>query len=1196
MEVRTVDQQPERGIPSYPTTRLEFRLLGRFEVRADGGSIDLGTPKQRAVLAILLLECGRVVSTDRLLELVWGDSTVSAASLQSYVSNLRRALEPARQPRQPATVLVTEPPGYRVAAPRSAVDLFRFEDLVAEGGDLLRAGDARAALAVTDRALSLWNGPPLPELGDEPYVVATGARLAGLRVTALEIAAQSRLDLGDHLGAIGILEGPVAEHPLNERLHGLLALGLYRAARQADALRVVGRCRRALADTAGLDPGPELRALESDLLAQQANLDWTPTTTTVAATATATASQAGDAEPLRTTAVAPISLPNASGSLVGRRRELRALVDSLAAAQSGRGGSAIVMGEPGIGKTRLVEELLETAALRGFMTATVGCPESGAIPSFWPVVQLAEQVQQAGVLHGTVPVPEDPSVEPPASLFGLYEAVGRWLRDAQEPLVLVIDDLQWADADTLRLIAHLAPGLCATSALVVVTVRPLTGDQSPALVDCLAALARASGTVHIQLDGLTLDDVAEWLRRHTGDEVPTAVATTVHERTGGHPLFVKELSELASTEGRIIDIDALLVNRAIPPGVQFVVRRRVARLPAATQQLLSVASVVGRAFQLDIVAAVAGQPLDDALDALGPALDSGLVVSGGIADFRFSHALVAEALAAELNQARRARLHAATARTLAARLGPTFGTHAALVAHHALEGRLAGTGDLALRASTEAARRAADAFGYDAAATHWDRVVATLESLRPGDLRARLEALHELAAARFRADMVVPAKDAALDAITLAEHLGDTVAQARAAALLGRPHLWPNQAYAEVDQRAVNALERTAAAVPMTELVDRALVLGALGVELLYADAERFGRVRDLALAAARSSDDPLALARVLLNVAGPLRPSELDLREALAAEVLELSATHGLPLDIELVGWFHLAIAGWDRADFDTALQHVERCRELAERIGGSAVHAQLAWYRGATALVRGEYEVAAQLGDEATALYRRTRGIDAELIELTLSLARAADLGGLDVFADQLLRLKHQHGHYGWMLACVTAWTLAECGRTSEARDALSSIDPDEPLPDDYTTLCGAAMAVHAYAEVGDATGATSIASQIEPYCGRWTQAGSGGCSAGLVDLALARAATVSGDAAAARRLFDLAVDGHERLRAPAWLARSLLHQGRFLVVTGDPDDAAVGRAALERARELTRRHGLTPIARQVDAALGAQGVVAR
>ena len=1176
-----MDVNADLGATSHLPSRLEYRLLGRFEVRADGESIDLGTPKQRAVLAILLLECGRVVPTDRLLELVWGDNTASTASLQSYISNLRRALEPARGPRQPATVLVTEPPGYRVVGPRSAVDLLRFEDLVAEGGELLRAGDARAAVAVVDRALSLWNGPPLPELADEPYVVAIEARLGGVRVTAVELAAQSRLDLGDHLGAIGMLEGPVAEHPLNERLHGLLALGLYRAGRQADALRMVGRVRRALADTAGLTPGPELRALESDLLAQQSSLDWTPT---------ANDSVADAAPTLPTAAVVP---PSRGGSLVGRHHELHSLVDSLSSAQAGRGGAAVVMGEAGIGKTRLVEELLEVATARGVMTATVGCPESGAIPSFWPAVQLADQVQRAGGLVSTMPVPENPSAESPSSLFGLYEAVGRWLREAPEPLVLVIDDLQWADADTLRLLAHLAPSLGMTPAVVVVTVRPLVGEQSPALVDCLAALARASGTVHVQLDGLTPDDVAEWLGRRTGADVAAAVAATVHERTGGSPLFVKELSELVSTDGRIVDVEALLANRAIPPGVQFVVRRRVARLPATTQQLLSVASVVGRSFNLDVVAAVAGEPLDAALDALAPALDSGLVVNGATADFRFSHALVAEALAAELNPARRARLHAATARTLAARLGPTFGPHAALVAHHAIEGRVAGMGDLALRASTEAARRAADAFGYDEAAMHWERVIATLEATRPGDLQARLEALHELAATRFQADLVLPAKQAAMDAIELAEDIGDTGAQARAAALLGRPHLWPNQAYAEIDHRAVAALERTVAVVPPTELVDRALVFGALAVELLYAGAERFGRVRDLALAAARASGDATALARVLVNVAGPLRPSELEFREALAEEILELSVSHGLPEEIELVGWFHLAIAQWDRAEFDTALQHLERCRALAERIGGSAVRAQLAWYRGATSLVRGKYEVAGQLGAEATALYRRTRRIDGEFIELTLALADAADRGGLDVFADQLVQLETGRGRYGWLLACVTAWTLVECGRTHEAQDVLTSVDPNAPLPDDYTTLCGAAMAVHAYAELGDAGSAAAIATQLEPYSGRWTQAGSGGCSVGLVDLSLARAAAVCGDAAAARHLFDVAVTGHERLRAPGWLARSLLHQGRFLLATGDPDDAAAGYTALERARELAALNGLTPIARQVDVALGAHGL---
>jgi DNA-binding SARP family transcriptional activator/tetratricopeptide (TPR) repeat protein len=1165
--------------------QLDYRLLGRFEVRADGRLVDLGTPKQRAVLAILLLECGRVVPTDRLLELLWGDATVSTSSLQSYVSNLRRVLEPDRRPRDPNTVLVTQPPGYLVNADRCAVDVFRFEDLVSEGSERIRAGDTASGLTALDEALAMW-GPPLPELADESYVVAAATRLGGLRVTALVVAAQARLDLGDHLGAVGLLEGPVAEHPLDERLHGLLALGLYRAGRQVDALRVVDRVRRALADTVGLDPGPELRSLEADLLAQTPTLDWRPSPEPSPQPAPDPSPPAASAAPPAASAASTARSTGSSGAtaLVGRQRELATLLDALTSIEAGRGRVAVVMGEPGIGKTRLVEELSEIARTGGAVTATVRCPESGAIPAFWPVVQLADQVHDAGSVSGTFRLPEDTAAEPPSTLFALYEAVTRTLRSTSDPLVLVVDDLQWADADTLRLLAHIAPDLRDAPVFVVVTVRPLDDSQAPALIDCLGELARVSDTVTVHLGGLALDDVAEWLGRRSDVDVPAAVAATVHERTGGNPLFVKELSELLTAEGRIGDADAVLAGRAIPQGVQFVVRRRVARLPAATQQLLSVASVVGRTFSLDVVADVTGEPLDAALDALAPALDAGLVLDEGTADFRFSHALVAEALVAELNATRRARVHAATARALADRAGRDFGQLAALVAHHAVQGRLAGTGELAVQASMEAARRAAERFGYEEAASHWERAVAALEAVRPTDLEARIAALCELAANRFSAEFVRLAKEAALDAMALAHELGDTAALARAAALFGRPHLWPNQAYGEVDHRAVTALERVADELPAHDLVNRALVLGALAMELFYADASRFGPVRHAAVEAARQCGDPYVLARVLINVAGPLRPSELEFREVLAHEVLELSRAHGLPEDVELVGWFHLAIARWDAADFDTALGHVETCRQLAERIGGSAVRAQLTWYRGATALVRGDYDRSLQFGREASELYRRTRGIDADLIEISLLVAHAADRGGLEQIAEQLMAIGH--GNYTWLTAAVTGWAMVESGLTDHVREVMSAIDPSVPFPDDYTMLCGAAMALHVFAELGDRVATAALAAQLAPYRGRWTQTGSGGCSAGLVDLALARAAALAGDVESARELFDSAVAGHERLGARAWWARSFVHQGRFLLGTGDPVDAERARAALDRARQLADDHGLVYVQRQVDA----------
>lgn len=1141
-----------------------LKLLGGFEASIDGRRLDLGSPKQRAVLAVLALEAGRIVPTERLLELLWDDPERGLPTLQTYVSNLRRILEPHRRPRDPARVLVTEAPGYRLALPRGSVDTLVFEDLVQRGREALRAGDPAGAVETFDRALATWAGPPLPELAAEPFVIEAANRLAGLHAAALGLAAQARLDVGDPQGSVALLDGAVADHPLDEHLHRTLALGLYRCGRQADALRTIERVRRALADTAGLEPSPELRELEHAIL--EHSLEDPAPIPPPTPTAPPEETEPG---------------PPGASTLVGRAGELRRLTAALDAARDGRGGAAVVVGEPGIGKTRLVEELAELARQRGVVTAWVRCPESGAIPPFWPAAQLTEQVRAAGVIDQVLSPPGDADVGP-STLFALYQAVSDALTGSSTPLLLVLDDLQWADADSLRMLAHVAGSLASAPVLVAVTVRPLEEGGPLALADALEALARTPGAVHVQLSGLARDDVIEWLERRSDVDVPAEVASTLHERTAGNPLFVKELSELLAAEGRLGDVDAVRDSRSIPTGVQSVVRRRVARLPGATQQLLSTASVVGRSFDLAVLAAVAD--LDDALDDLEPALASGLVLDDAPGRFRFSHALVAETLAVELNAARRARIHAATARVLVERAGGVRGPDVALIAHHAIEGLPAGSGDLAVEASTEAARLAAATFGFEDAAAHWRRAADAIAAVRPGDLRARIDALCELGATCLEADLVEDAKVAVLQAMELAS-TGDRPADlVRAASLLGRPHLWPNQRYGEVDPEVVGALERTVGALDPDDHGARARVLGALAVELTYAGEDEVAAVRAKAEDAARRCGDPTVLATVLLDVADPLTPSKTLQRIARADEVLELVAAHDLPRHLELIARFHLSVARWDLADFTAALDQLDACQRLADRIGGGSVRAQLMLFRAATLAARGHYDEAARLGTEAAELYRRTRRYDAGVVELALVAAIAGDRGGIEQAFERLADASDDSPAYDRLSSELSCWLLLEAGERERAARIAGGIDPTVPFGEDYTKLCGTTYALHVRADLGDVAGVEVLAAQLEPFRGRWSQAGTGGCSGGLVDLALARAAAALGDLDRARTDFEVAVAGHERLQTPAWLARSLVHQGRFLLATGDDADRRAGEDALARAADLARRYGLPYVARRI------------
>ena len=266
---------------------VEVAVLGPIEVELDARAVDLGTPKQRALVAALALSAGRPVSVDTIVDLLWGDTAPPGVNttLQAYVSGLRRVMEPGRERRAPATVLVTVAPGYALRLADDALDARVFERTVRAQQHALQAlqpigppavGADVLTEAVTrlDAALALWRGTPYGELEDAPQAVAERARLEELRLVALELRATAELALGHHGTVVAELEALTGEHPLRERLWGLWALALTRSGRQADALEVLRRVRDVLDEELGLEPGQELRDLQTAVLRQDPSLDW----------------------------------------------------------------------------------------------------------------------------------------------------------------------------------------------------------------------------------------------------------------------------------------------------------------------------------------------------------------------------------------------------------------------------------------------------------------------------------------------------------------------------------------------------------------------------------------------------------------------------------------------------------------------------------------------------------------------------------------------------------------------------------------------------------------------------------------------------------------------------------------------------------------------------------------------------------
>ncbi len=801
---------------------VRFDILGPLQVRHGERPLVLGRPKQRAVLAILLLEVGSVVSLDRLVEEVWGRHAPpqALASVQAYVSHLRRLLEPDRAPGAPATVIVNQAPGYRLVVDEQALDSVRFQTLAQSGQDLLRQGAAARAAETLQEALALWRGPVLADFADAPFVQAERARLDDLRLTAVEDRLDADLRIGRHARIAAELEQLTGEHPFRERLQGLRMVALYRCGRQAEALRSYQQFRVLLRDELGLDPGSSLRDLERDILAQSSRLDppAAPGRRSGAAERSPAGAVADPAAPVPGAAAAvpgttstpsPVGNPADPGALVGRAAPLQVVDRALAGTAAGRGRVVLVAGEPGIGKTRLAEEATRRAQDSGMVVAWGRSDQDAGAPPFWPWTQVLRTLLDAdpaappgtslgsavaelapilpgrgtGATPAAGPPAAAPVTDPEAARFRLCQAATAAVRELARTrrLLVVLDDLQWADVATHRLLAHLATALADLPVVVLVTYRDRTLDGGEPLAETLGQLARVTQVDRLDLAGLDVPDVARVMAAHLGAHPDGRLARLVSDRTGGNPFFVLEVMRLLDSSGLpagdTAEAAALLADQ-VPAGVRDVLRRRLARLPDQTRTVLLVSAVVGQQFDLDVVRAVTGVDDDDALAAVELTVSAGLVVEdpGTVGRFRFAHALIREAIYGEISRTRRARLHARVGQALLDHRGDDA-DHVLQTAHHYwLAAPVVGADD-AIPHVLAAAELCLETLAHEEAERQLRRSLELLAAVSPTDARSASELAVQLRLGtllvRLHGSGCGHAWDAFSRARTLAEELGD---------------------------------------------------------------------------------------------------------------------------------------------------------------------------------------------------------------------------------------------------------------------------------------------------------------------------------------------------------------------------------------------------------------------------------------
>ncbi|QFG24563.1 BTAD domain-containing putative transcriptional regulator [Actinomadura sp. WMMB 499] len=970
-----------------------IRVLGAFAAEVNGESVHLGGPRQRGVLALLVAARGQVVPVDRMIEDLWRGEPPARAlmSLQAYVSNLRRLLEPGRPPRTPARLLVSASPGYALRLPPESVDAWRFEGLLDRARTVT---DPRAARSRLAEALGLWQGPAFAEVADEPWATAETARLDELRLVATELHVAAGLRIGDPAAVVPEAERLTRDEPLREEGWRLHALALWSSGRQADALAALRRARGILAEELGLDPGPDLTALEEAILTQR------------------TDAMRETLPPPPSTAPLPRPAPIIEAPFVGRRAQLSALVTAAAEAAGDGTRIALVTGEAGLGKSTLLEHLGRRLERDGWLVAAGHCPEVDSAPPAWAWTEALRTVAAttspgeftddlAPLLTDTEPVNADAT----AGRFRLRQAVWTWLAAVatERPVAVVLDDLHWADAATLEL---LGGGLGIRAPILVVAA--YRADESGHLTETLASLARAT-PLRLALPGLNDEAVAKLVRTECEADEETIAAIT--ERTGGNPFYVRESARLLNGEG------ALVALSEVPEGVRDVLRRRLARLPEGGVSILRLAAVAGRESSVDVLVKAADTDEDGVLDALDAGVIAGLLDEPGPGRIRFVHALVRDTLIADLSRLRATRMHARIADAMEGTDDIT-----ALAHHYARAGSPKAVGYCVQAAELAEAR-----YAHDVAADLLTDAVTN--STGPDE---RVELLGRLLRAQIRAGAVAAARETRREAVEYAEYLGRDDLMIAAFTAWTEPTPWQARTYGTVDRPIVDRLSR---------LLKRELPPSVRSRLLTAYANELVGEDDPTVLEAAREARDLATGPRLRAAALQILAEGHGDAE--LCRELVEIGTEHDLPV-YRITGL--LTHAGVAAAANDPVTMHqvttesLELARAYRMREAIAVAEITLA----ALALIEGRFADAELLYLKADEGMRRAGSVHATgFLQLALATIWLND-GTLGAHLDDVRAL---HATLGPMVSDLLALALHANGLDAEAREVRASPGPIRP-----------------------------------------------------------------------------------------------------------------------------------------------------
>jgi DNA-binding SARP family transcriptional activator/tetratricopeptide (TPR) repeat protein len=1147
---------------------MEFRILGPLEVYDAGKQVSVERAKLRALLAILLLEANRVVAGDRLIDALWDEEPPETArkAVQVYVSQLRKLLG--------ADVLVTRSPGYLLRVEPGMLDLERFEALRREARD----ASPEVAADKLREALALFRGRPLADLADERFAQGEIARLEELRLAALEDRIDAELRLGLHAELAGELEALVAENPARERLCGQRMLALYRCGRQAAALEAYQAARHALVEELGIEPSKELRELHQAILRQDPALDLEAGPVTEAAS-------------------------DERSPFVGRVSELAELTAGLKDAFAGHGRLFLLQGEPGIGKSRLADELLRLATARRATVLAGRCWEAGGAPAYWPWTQslrayvrradpgvvrrqlgsgasdVAQILPELRELFEGLAEPESTSFE--AARFRLFDSTASFLRNAagEQPLVLVLDDLHAADDASLLLLRYVASVLGDSRILIVGTFRDLDPAVQAPLEATLAELSREPVTRRIRLVGLSESEVARLAEATAQTAPPEQLVTELHTETDGNPLFVSEIVRLLAAEGRLeVETPGGI---PIPETIREAIGRRLSRLSGECRQVLSLGSVFGREFGLVALERVADYSgIDTLLSVLDEALAARVVeeIPGVAGRLRFGHALTRDTLYSEIPATQRARLHRRAAEVLEALYQGSPDAHLAELAHHFSMAIPAAAPETAREYARRAAVQAERMLAYEDAVRLYRLALEALEREGAGDESTRCELLLALGDAETAAGEGAASRDTFFRAAEIARMLDAPELFARAALGYSGRFAWSTPSG---DTQLVPLLEEAVARGTDDPAV-RARLLARLACALGDEPVpERIDALSREAVDIARALGDPATLVYTLMGRRlAAWSPDNVAELVQITSEIVQLADDSGEPeraADARLLRieghLLHGDMRGV-RVDLDDAARLAVEARRPTARWHVEVHQAELA-------LLEGRFEDAEQHIARTVDLGERALVSDVIGSAATQTFAVRRAVGGLDESADDLARLAEERPSRP-LFRCLLAVIDIELGDRKRAQRTVSELSADEfaAVPRGTDWLLAIAMLIEVAVALADVEHAAVLYRLLEPYADL-VVVDPHGFHTGSAARSLGMAAWTCGRFDEAEGHFLAALELNERIGARPWLADTQSAYAQMLLARNEPGDAERARELVESALGTYRELGMEPYA---------------